>query len=165
MGRLGNMSRSGLSYLEKTSQDVFGNTIDIPSALDRRTVQRFHCNGTVSAGEWVQLDHTGQTHSARVVTVIQAAAVALGNPAVVGVALADAVAGGFVDVCTRGYVEDAAVANAVGAAGIGLVVDNTTAGRAVAYDAADTAPQCGVTLEAAAGNTADVYVYGLGTDS
>ena len=65
------MSRSGLSYLEKTSQDVFGNTIDIPTALDRRTVQRYHCNGTVAAGDWVMLD-TGQTNSARAVTVVQA---------------------------------------------------------------------------------------------
>jgi hypothetical protein len=45
-------------------------------------------------------------------------------------------------------------------AGQPLVVDNTAAGRAVAYAATDLAPTCGVALENAdAGNTCDVMVY------
>jgi hypothetical protein len=158
------MGRSGLSYLEKTSQDVFGTTIDTPAALDRRTVKRFHANGAITIGDWVSLD-VAQTHSARVITVIEAAAVAAGNPLVVGVAITTGVAGGFVDVVTRGYVEGASVANAVNASGLALVVDGTAAGQAVAIVAADIAPPCGVSLEAAAGNLADVFVYGLGSDS
>ncbi len=158
------MGRSGLSYLEKTSKDVFGNTVDTPSALDRRTVKRFHCSAAITIGDWVALD-TGQTHSARTITVVEAAAVATGNPLLVGVAITTGVAGGQVDVVTRGYVEGASVANAVNAAGLALVVDNTAAGQAVAIVAADIAPPCGVSLEAAAGNFADVFVFGLGSDS
>jgi len=158
------MGRSGLSYLEKTSQDVFGTTIDTPAALDRRTVKRFHCSAAVTIGDWVALD-TGQNGSARSITVTEAAAVANGNPLVVGVAITTGVAGGQLDVVTRGYVEGASVANAVAAAGVSLVVDNTAAGQAVAIVAGDLAPPCGVSLEAAAGNFADVFVYGLGSDS
>jgi hypothetical protein len=58
----------------------------------------------------------------------------------------------------QGYVEGASVANAVAAAGISLVVDNTAAGQAVAIAAGDLAPACGVSLEAAAGNLCDVMV-------
>ncbi len=163
MGRRGKMSRSGLSYLEKTSQDVFGNTIDIPTALDRRTVQRYHCNGTVAAGDWVMLD-TGQTNSARAVTVVQATIVALGNPRTVGVALTAGAAGGFIDVVTRGYVENAAVATGT-ALGTPLQMGVGVAGRARVGVAADIAPTIGVCLELAAANTCDVYVFGLGSDS
>jgi hypothetical protein len=152
------MSRSGLSYLEKTSQDVFGSSIDIPAALDRRCVEVFLAGGTISAGDWVALD-TGETGSARAIQVIEAAAVATGNALVIGVALEAVVAGEKVTVVTRGYVEGASVTTGV-ALGAPLVVD-TTAGRADAAAAADVAPPCGVALELAAGNLADVYVYGL----
>jgi hypothetical protein len=157
------MSRSGLSYLEKTSQDVFGNTIDIPTALDRRTVQRFHCNGAVSAGDFVCLD-LAQADSARAITVVVAGIIALGNALTVGVALEDGTAGTQIDVCTRGYVENAAVATGT-AAGTPIVTAVGVPGRARAYVAADIAPASGVVLTLAAGNVADVYLFGIASDS
>jgi len=152
------MSRSGLSYLEKTSQDVFGASVDVPAALDRRCVEVFLAGGNIDAGDWVALD-TGETGSARAIQVIEAAAVALGNALTIGVSLDTVVSGEKVRVVTRGYVEGAKVTTGV-ALGTPLVVD-TTAGRADAAVAADIAPPCGVTLELAAANLADVYVYGL----
>ena len=154
------MSRSGLSYLEKTSEDVFGTSIDIPSALNRRTVEVFLAGAAIAAGDWVALD-IGEAGSARVIQVVQASTAANGNALVVGVALeAAAAAGAKLTVCTRGYVEGANVTAAT-AAGAALVVD-ATAGRADAIVAGDIAPPCGVSLETAGGgNTADVYVYGL----
>lgn len=154
------MSRSGLQYLEKTSEDVFGTSIDIPSALSRRTVETFLAGAAIVAGDWVALD-TGEAGSARAIQVVQATTATNGNALVVGVALeAAAAAGDKIEVVTRGYVEGANVTAAT-AAGAALVVD-ATAGRADATVAADIAPPCGVTLEVAGGgNTADVYVYGL----
>ena len=125
---------------------------------NRRQVETFIAGGAISAGDWVQLD-TGETGADRVLQVIEAtAAFATGNPLVVGVALAAAASGEQVRVVVSGYAEGASVANAVAAAGTALVVDATAAGQAVAIAAADLAPACGVALEAAAGNTADVWV-------
>lgn len=154
------MSRSGLSYLEKTSEDVFGASVDVPSALNRRTVEILLAGGVIAAGDWVALD-LSEAGSARAIQVVQASTAANGNALVVGVALeAAAAAGDKIQVVTRGYVEGANVTAAT-AAGAALVVD-ATAGRADAIVAADIAPPCGVTLEiAGGGNTADVYVYGL----
>lgn len=152
------MSRSGLSYLEKTSKDVFGNSIDVPSALDRRCVEVFHAGGNISAGDWVALD-VSESDSARVIQVVEAAAVANGNALTVGVAIETVLSGEKVQVVTRGYVEGANVTTGV-AAGSPLVVD-ATGGRADAIAAGDLAPPCGVTLELAAANQADCFVYGL----
>jgi len=157
------MSRSGLQYLEKTSQDVFGNAIDIPTALDRRTVQRYHCNGTVAAGDFVMLD-LAQADSARVVTVVVGTIVALGNALTVGVALEAGTAGSQINVCTRGYVENAAVATGTGV-GVPVVMGVGAAGRARAKVAADIATPAAVVLTLAAGNVADVYVFGVASDS
>jgi hypothetical protein len=155
------MSRSGLQYLETTQEDVFGNTVDIPSALDRRTEQVFLAGGAIAQGDWVALDFSA-ADSTRAITVVQAATAATGNPLVVGVAIESATAAGDkIKVVTRGYVEGAAVVGGT-AGGTALVVDNSAAGRANAYDAADLAPPCGVTLETAAAgpaHTCDVYVF------
>jgi hypothetical protein len=127
--------------------------------INRRQVETFIAGGAITAGDWVQFD-TGATDADRVLTVIEAtAAFATGNPLVAGVALATVAAGEQVNVVVAGYAEGASVANAVAAAGTALVVDNTAAGQAVAIAAADLAPACGVSLEAAAGNTCDVWVF------
>jgi len=151
---------TNIQYLVNSAKDEFGATVSIKTASDRRQIETFIAGAAITAGDWVQFD-TSATDAGRVLTVIQAGAgFATGNPLVVGVALTAAtVAGQTVDVVVSGYVEGANVAAAVAAAGVGLVVDNTLAGRAVAYAAADTAPICGVSLEAAAaGNTCDVWV-------
>jgi len=88
----------------------------------------------------------------------------LGNPRTVGVALTAGAAGGFIDVVTRGYVENAAVATGT-ALGTPLQMGVGVAGRARVGVAADIAPTIGVCLELAAANTCDVYVFGLGSDS
>lgn len=131
---------------------------ELGDTSNRRQVETFIAGGAISAGDWVQLD-TAATGADRVLQVIEAtAAFATGNPLVVGVALAAAASGEQVRVVVSGYAEGASVANAVAAAGTALVVDNTAAGQAVAIAATDLAPACGVALEAAAGNTADVWV-------
>ena len=150
-----------IQYLVATGEDEFGNTVTLgASPSHRRQIETFIAGGAIAIGDWVQFD-TSATGASRVLTVIEAAATfALGNPLVVGVAItAAAAAGDKVDVVVEGYVEGASVANAVAAAGVALVVDNTAAGQAVALAAADTAGPCGVSLEAAAGNLCDVWVY------
>lgn len=122
----------------------------------RRETETFIANGTIAAGDWVALDST-KTGADRALYVIEAAAVALGNPLVIGVALSAAVAGDLVRVVTAGYVEGASVAAGL-AAGSCLVVD-TTAGMGHAIAAADTTPACGVSLEAEAAGVADCIVY------
>ena len=127
---------------------------------NRRQIETFFANGAIAAGDWVQFD-PNKTGADRTLYVIEATATfATGNPLVVGVALEAAAADEQVRVVVAGYAENANVAAAVNAAGIALVVDNTLAGRAVAIAAADLAPACGVSLEAASvGNTADVWVF------
>jgi|TARA_R100001530_G_C4284665_1_gene146498 hypothetical protein len=162
------MSYNGLQYNEKTGiNPVTGAAVDIPDALDRSEKKVFIAGGAIAQGDWVALDMT-KTGSARVLYCIEAAAVADGNPSVIGVAVKasngfPAAAEDKITVVVRGYAEGASVANAVNAANLPLVVDNTQAGQAVAIVAGDLATSCGVSLEAAAGNFADVYVYGLGS--
>lgn len=150
-----------IQYLVATAENEFGTTVDLGATPShRRQVETFISGGAIAIGDWVSFD-TSASGAARVLTVIEAAATfALGNPLVVGVAIsATTGAGEKVDVVVEGYVEGASVANAVAAAGVALVVDNTAAGQAVALAAADTAGPCGVSLEAAAGNLCDVWVY------
>jgi hypothetical protein len=139
-------------------------TVQVPDVSNRRQVETFIAGGTVAAGDWVQFD-TSATGASRVLTVIEATgATATGNPLVCGVCIGSAETDGSLTVGSKvfvvvgGYVEGANVDNAVAAAGVALVVDNTGAGIANAYAAADTAPICGVSLEAAAGGKCDVWV-------
>jgi len=125
---------------------------------NRRQIETFYANGAITKGDWVMLD-TSKTGADRALFVIEATAVANGNALVIGVATEAAAAGGQVRVVISGYAEGASVANAVAAANVPLVVDNTAAGQAVAIAAGDLAPACGVSLEAASGNLADVWVF------
>lgn len=120
----------------------------------RRCVEVFLAGGTVTAGDWVAFDTT-KTGSDRVLYVIQATNVALGNTLVVGVALETKTVGLPVRVCVEGYVEGANVASAV-LSGEMIVVD-TTAGRGSAAATGDLSI-CGVALENASSNTCDVWV-------
>ena len=125
---------------------------------NRSQEETFLAAGTIGAGDWVQFN-TSATDANRVLSVIEATgATATGNPLVVGVALEPATTGQQVRVCIGGYCEGANVDNGVAAAGVALVVDNTGAGIANAIAAGDTAPACGVSLEAAAGGKCDVWV-------
>lgn len=149
--------------------DTAGTSI---GASDRRQVEDFRLkipNGvgtfTLDAGSWMQFD-TAQTGADRTLVAAEAAnTFATGNPLVIGVLL-DAVSETRtatdryirVRVIVAGYAEQAKVDNAVAAAGTALVVDATAAGGTNAIAAADLAPACGVALEAAAGNRADVWV-------
>jgi hypothetical protein len=105
---------------------------------------------------------TSATGSARVLTVIQATNVLLGNSLVVGVCLGSAetdgslTAGSKINVVVAGYVEGANVDAAV-VAGSPLVVD-TAAGRANVGVTGDIG-YCGVALEADVANKAAVWVY------
>lgn len=133
--------------------DGFGATTS-----HRRQTEMFIAGGAIAAGDWVMFD-TSKTGADRVLNVIEAVGGGTGTGLVVGVSTQAAAAGERVKVVVAGYAEGASVANAVAAAGIALVVDATAAGQAVAIAAGDLAPACGVSLEAAAGNVCDVWVY------
>lgn len=141
-----------------TSTTVPGGytVVTTPDVSNRTQKETFLAGGAITAGDWVAFD-TSATGATRVLTVVQAANVALGNPLVVGVALNSAsVAGAKVDVCVSGYVASANVDGAV-VAGSPLTVD-TTAGRAHIAATGDISI-CGVALEADVANVAAVWVY------
>jgi len=130
----------------------------------RRIVETFLCGSTVvgtpiAAGDWVQFE-VAATDGLEPITVVEAGSTAAGNGLVCGVALeAGTVVGARIKVCIRGFVASANVADAVGAAGVPVIVDGGS-GRAEAAVAADhTAPPCGITLSTPSSNTAAVLVY------
>lgn len=149
--------------------DTTGSSI---GASDRRQVENFRVKipsgsgtFTVDAGAWMQFD-TAQTGADRTLVAVEAVdTFTTGNPLVIGVLL-DAVSETRtasdryiqVRIIVAGYAEQAKVDNAVNAAGIAVVVDDTAVGGANALAAADIAPACGVSLEQAVGNRADVWV-------
>ena len=150
---------TNIQYLLASAKDELGATVTLPTASNRRQIETFISGGVIAAGDWVAFDTT-QTGATKVLTVTTAALTALGNALVVGVALeAASAAGQQVDVVVSGYCAVAAVANAVAAAGVPLGIVGGTAGRAVAAVAADIGNACGVSLSAAAGNVAEVFVY------
>jgi hypothetical protein len=129
---------------------------------NRRQVETFIAGATVVAGDWLMFD-TSKTGANRVLTVIQATAIATGNALVVGVCLGSAetdgtlTAGSKINVIVSGYAEIANVDGAV-VAGDPLTVD-TTAGRAHVAVAADVVV-CGVALAVDSPvNVAPVWVY------
>lgn len=141
-------------------------SVETPDVSNRRQVETFIAGATVVVGDWLQFD-TSATGAARVATVIQAATNGSQNPLVVGVCLGSAessgalTAGSKINVVVAGYMETANVANAVAAAGVPLGV-SATAGRAQATIlpvGTGAGPACGVSLAAAAGNVAPVWVY------
>ena len=136
-------------------------SVAIPDVSNRSQVETFIAGATVAVGDWLQFD-TSATGSARVLTVIQATNVALGNPLTVGVCLGSAesdgslTAGSKINVVVGGYAEKANVDGAV-VAGSPLTVD-TTAGRAHTAVTGDISV-CGVALAADVANVAPVWVY------
>jgi 6,7-dimethyl-8-ribityllumazine synthase len=151
-----------------TSSTVPGgyDVVTTPDVSNRRQVETFIAGATVVAGDWLQFD-TSATGANRVLTVIQAATNGSGNPLVVGVCLGSAESDGSltlgskINVVVAGYAEGVNVATAVNAAGIPLAV-SATAGRAQATilpAAVGSGGVCGVSLEAAAANKCDVWVY------
>ena len=138
---------------------------DQVAASNRRVTETFFAAADITAGDFVCFDTAASGGGAdRVLYVKPADIDAVPTKQAIGVCL-DTIDVSEVDdlrvqVVVKGYVEDANVANAVAAAGTPLSV-GSTAGRAVAYANSDTVAPCAVALEAAADNTADVYVIGL----
>jgi len=147
----------------ESSKTVPGSytAVTTPDVSNRRQVETFIAGATVIPGDWMQFD-TSATGAARVLTVIQATAVATGNPLVCGVLLGSAetdgslTVGSKVNVVVGGYVEGVNVDGAV-VAGSPLTVD-AIAGSANVAVAADVAI-CGVALEADVANKAACWVY------
>ena len=126
------------------------------STSNRSQEETFLAGGAIAAGDWVSLDVT-QTGADKALYVIEAAAGAAGSGLPCGVALAAAAAGEQVRVCIGGYAGTASVLNAVAAAGVPLRM-SATAGAADAGTGGAEAI-IGVSLTAAAGNVAEVWVY------
>lgn len=125
------------------------------NVMDRRETKWFVAGGTIVAKDFVMLD-LSQTDADKAQYVIQATAVANGNPLVCGVALTAASSGDLVEVVVRGYVEDAHVLTAV-TVGLGLVVD-TIAGAGSIYAPGDISQVVAVALTTSVANVADVMV-------
>jgi len=151
---------TNIQYLNSSGISELGATVQVgASTSNRRQVETFISGGVIAAGDWVAFD-TSATGATKMLTVTTAALTALGNALIVGVALEAATAAGQqVEVVVSGFAGTAAVANAVVAAGVPLGVVAGTAGRATAVVAADIANACGVSLTAAVGNVAEVFVY------
>jgi hypothetical protein len=131
---------------------------------NRREVETFLGSSTFAAKDWVALDRT-KTDEDRCLYVTPASGTV--NPFdVIGVALdACSVVGSKVRVVISGYVEGANVQTGV-PAGAAIYISGSLTGRAsnigetiiTATAFSGSAGHCGVTLEAAASNTADVRV-------
>jgi len=137
----------------------------LASASNRRQVESFISYGAIAVGDWVAIAGVKAaapplppiTGPDAVLYVEEAAAVALGNPQVIGVAITAATGfGERVDVVVAGFVA-AANAAAGTAAGAPLTVE-TVAGIAETAVTGDI-HMCGVALDAEAGGTAPVKVY------
>jgi hypothetical protein len=135
---------------------------DEVAASDRRVTETFLASADITAGDFVCFDTT-QTGADRVLYVKPADIDAVPTKQAIGVCLdtidVSEVSDFRVQVVVKGYAEGANVTTAV-AEGAPLSV-GSTAGRAVAYAAGDTVAPVAVCLEAAADNTADVFVIGL----
>lgn len=159
------------STLIQNLDTTFSSGTTYGTALsDRRQVETFIANGTITAGQWVALDFTASLSDGDKALKVVAADGNAGAGAgitstaskVVGVALAGASAGGKVDVVVAGIAEASVTESGAGInVGASLVV-STTAGVAEIYAAASAFPICGVlvdTLAAGAGTaTRTVYV-------
>jgi len=152
-----------IQYLESSQTSGLGVSVPVgASAMDRSQTETFIAGGTVAVGDWVAFD-TSKTGPNKVLTVVQAANVALGNPLVCGVVLgADntaglLTAGNKVKVCISGFVAAAKVNAGVVAAGTPLVVDTTVATAHAA--ATGDISMCGVSLSASVAGLAEVWVY------
>ena len=115
-----------------------------------------YCSEAITKGEWVSID-TGDSTNGLGGSVEKALATSLGCVGVVGVATETTTAAGIVRIQTAGKFENAYVTTSI-AANIALVVD-TTAGRADISADTDLVSPCGMTLEVAASNLADVMIY------
>lgn len=148
-----------------TSRDIQYIGSDGSGVLDdadlssRRQVETFFVTGAagVNAGDWVTFATGVVTNSLRAIYV-ERAPTSQTSSGVAGVALASASVGSRVQVVVRGYVEGANVGTA--SAGVALVCDGASAGRAAPRLAASLPAPCGFTVEAASAGTCDVYVIG-----
>ena len=143
-----------IQYLDTT--DSAGADLGA-TVSNRRTVERFIAGGAIVAGDVVALDTT-QTGAAKAAYVVQAGAVATGNPLAIGVAIeAAAAAGDQLDVVIAGYVEGVNCTAGAVTAGAALEA-GTTAGQVADAGAGDF-PIFGVALTAKAANTCTMLVY------
>ena len=142
-----------------TAKDRSTGTSSV-SASDRRTVIAFKAGAAIAAKNAVAFD-TSATGADRVITVVNADNANASTAQPIGFALdAATAAGDVIRVVVKGYVEGAAVADAVSTVGTTLN-SGSTAGLAIAYGAANEQAPFAQALEAASSDTADVWVLGL----
>jgi len=118
-----------------------------------------HCTGTVSAGDWVQIDIGDSTNGLGASVEIAA----VSSNLVFGIATHDAVSGDELKVQISGKYENANVVTGT-AAELQLIPSAATAGRAITAvgGAVGVGIVCGVSLEVAAANVADVMIIDQG---
>lgn len=145
------MSMKGATFAG--TQDVSGTQAYVERTEDIRT---FIAGGSITAGDWVQFDASGQTAIGDVCVVVQAAVVATGNPAAIGVAVEAGVSGKPVRVQVAGYI---ASCNNSASAGESLIVAGTTAGRAEAQAATDLCAPNGFATADSSSNAGPAFIY------
>ena len=142
-----------------TAKDRSTGTSSV-SASDRRTIIAFKAGAAIAAKNAVAFDLSA-TGADRVITVVNSDNATASTAQPIGFSLdAATAAGDVVRVVVKGYVEGAAVDDAVSVAGTTLN-SGGDAGRAIAYGAANEQAPFAQALEAASGDTADVWVLGL----
>ena len=142
-----------------TAKDRSTGTSSV-SASDRRTVISFLSGGAIVAGDAVAFD-VSATGADRIITVVKADNAQAATAQPIGFSLDTATAADkVVRVVVKGYVEGAAVADAVSTPGTTLN-SGGTAGLAIAYGSGNDQSPFAQALEAASSDTADVWVLGL----
>ena len=131
---------------------------DVISSFPKKFVT-LHCEGAVTAGQWVQIGT--DTTNGLGASVKKAVKVTTdGCSAVIGIATETLTAAGELKVQTAGKYENASV-DADVAAGIGVQGPDTTDGMGSKALAAGL-QLCGIALEAASSNLADVMIIDQG---
>lgn len=151
-----------LQKLDRVTDPLVTGTVgSTVSTMDRAQTEIFLAGSAIALGDWVQFD-TSKTGADRVLFVVPSTTGGTaGQPLVCGVAkAAQATVGGRVEVVVGGLAQVAKVQNTVAAAGVSLLVlANAPSAETYPIVAGPSANACGVSLAAAAGGLAPVWVF------
>tara|TARA_R110002012_G_C11251272_1_gene566746 strand:- start:68 stop:523 length:456 start_codon:yes stop_codon:yes gene_type:complete len=131
----------------------------------KKFVTLYSADASITAGDWVMIHPTDTTNGlgASVTQAVASASDGLQSELIIGVATETITATGEIVVQVAGKYENANVTTGL-TVGMSLTVTNANAGRAVQYISSthtDTSP-CGVALEEAVSNAADVLIINKG---
>ena len=131
----------------------------------KKFVTLYSADASITAGDWVMIHTTDTTNGlgASVTQAVASASDGLQSELIIGVATQTITAVGNIVIQIAGKYENANVTTGL-TVGMSLTVTNANAGRSVQYISSthtDTSP-CGVALEEAVSNLADVLIINKG---